>query len=60
MTYAISQSDFPELPCHLKLIEEFTSTDLQNGCIGQGLFTLRAAVENLSTSIHLRRDSMVK
>ena len=28
MTYVITQTDFCDLPCHLKLIEEFSSSEL--------------------------------
>jgi len=28
MTYSIARSNIPDLPCHLKLIQEFTSTEI--------------------------------
>jgi hypothetical protein len=34
MTYSLSQSNLHDLSSHLKLIQEFTSTELQNGKIG--------------------------
>jgi hypothetical protein len=34
MTYAISQSAMADLSCHLRLIQEFTSTDLQSSKMG--------------------------
>ena len=60
MTYSISKSSMTDLHCHIKLIEEFTSTEIQNGKVGQALFTLRAAAENLTNSMHLRRESISK
>jgi hypothetical protein len=41
----------------LKIIEEFTSVQVQNGKLGQALFTFKAATENIAQGILVRRMS---
>jgi len=43
------------LPGHVKLIEEFTSVQVQNSKLGQAVFTLKAATENIASGILIKR-----
>ena len=58
-TYVVLKSNFQELPCHIKMVEEFTSPEIQNGRLGQALFTVKAATENIGKGIISRRLSSI-
>ena len=58
-TFSILQSKFRELPGHIRMIEEFTSTQVQNGKIGQALFTLKAATDNIGSGNISRKISII-
>ena len=60
MIYSVIKSKVCELPGHIKLIEEFTSPDIQNSKLGQGLFMLKAATDHVLHGILLRRASIKK
>ncbi|CDW91387.1 UNKNOWN [Stylonychia lemnae] len=61
VTYSIIKSQMKDLPGQLKLIEEFTSVQVQNSKFGQALFTVKAATENIAHGILVRRmSSMTK
>ena len=57
MTFAIGKAAVMDLPGHLKLVMEFTSQEVQGGKVGQALFTVRAAVENLAENVSLASSS---
>mmetsp|Transcript_40249 Transcript_40249/g.38719 ORF Transcript_40249/g.38719 Transcript_40249/m.38719 type:complete len:183 (+) Transcript_40249:346-894(+) len=51
LTYAIIQTKEIDFPAQIKLTEEFTSEEVQNSKIGQALFTLKAATDNVAKGI---------
>lgn len=59
MTYVVLQCKMQELPGHLKMIEEFTSQEVQNSRLGQALFTLKAATDNIENDRISRKLSII-
>ena len=57
MTYVVLQSKFQELPGHIRMIQEFTSASVQNSRLGQALFTLKVASDNIGNGIISRKLS---
>jgi hypothetical protein len=48
VTYTVIKGKISDLPGQIKLIEEFTSPSVQNSKLGQALFTLRMATDNVA------------
>jgi len=57
LTYCIVKSEIKDITGHIKLIEEFTSVQVQNSRLGQALFTLKAVCENIQSGILIKRMS---
>jgi hypothetical protein len=58
LTFAIIHANLHYLPGHLMLIKEFTTKEIQISKLGQGLFTLQVATENVAKGKISRRLSL--